>query len=119
MNNPVKNTNEKGIVEFTIFQEGKTYVGVCLYFDNVIKRTDYNQLKKDIFTAAQLHVETVKANNLSEDLLNRPAPKEYWDKRGSFLVPAADNQTNNKSALAKPGMYEAQPYSKTSKLAYF
>jgi len=91
MNNP-KNNLKKGIVEFTIFEEGDHYVAVCLTFDIVLEGKDYSKIKNDIVNSARLHLKTVKELGLSEELLNRPAPKEYWAKRGKLLINKNDNK---------------------------
>lgn len=83
-----RNTNEKGLIEFTIFEESGGYVGVCLTFDIVVEGNDYEQVRKELLEAAQLHLETVYKHELPEDLLNRPAPQEYWDRREQNLQSA-------------------------------
>lgn len=75
-----KNNKNEGIVEFLIYPEEDKYVGACLTFDIIEEDKDYNTLKKSLEEAAILHIKTVKNKNLSEALLNRSAPKEYWDK---------------------------------------
>jgi len=78
----MKNTKKRGTIEFIVFPDKRNerYVGVCLTFDIVEEGKDLKKLKKSIMEAAQLHLECVIKNNLSDDLLNRKAPKEYWDK---------------------------------------
>ena len=75
-----KNTKERGVVEFLTYKEGDAYIGVCLTFDIVEEGTSPIELMRSITEAAELHLETVVKNNLSEDLLNRYAPEEYWEK---------------------------------------
>ena len=75
-----KNTKERGVVEFLTYKEGKSYVGVCLTFDIVEEGKDPVELVRSLKEAAGLHVDAVVKNNLSDDLLNRYAPKEYWKK---------------------------------------
>ena len=81
----MKNTKDKGIVEFVMFEEHGRYVAACLTFDIVLEGDDATTLKEQIIAAARLHLDTVEKLNLPETLLNRPAPKEYWDKRGQLL----------------------------------
>jgi len=76
----VYNTKEHGTVEFLVYREGNGFVGVCLTFDIVEEGTDPVALMKSIKEAALLHIETVVKKNLDDDLLNRYAPQEYWDK---------------------------------------
>lgn len=75
-----KNNKKGGTVEYIVYKEGKTYVGVCLTFDIVEEGENPTELMKSIKEAAELHLETVIKHNLSDQLLNRYAPKEYWDK---------------------------------------
>ena len=74
-----KNTKEKGTIEFLVYKEGKTFVGVCLTFDIVEEGNDPEKLMESIQKAAQGHLEAVQKKNMPDDLLNRYAPKEYWD----------------------------------------
>jgi len=75
----VKNTKEKGTIEFLVYKEGKTFVGVCLTFDIVEEGSNLEKLMESIQEAAQGHLKVVRAKNMPDDLLNRYAPKEYWD----------------------------------------
>lgn len=112
----MKNTKDKGIIEFTIFQEKNKFIGACLTFDIVIEGNDYEQVKQDIMDAATLHIETVQELNLSDTLLNRPSPLKYWKKRGS-LIPAIDdsNSSVNQVSAKSPKFYEATSYSLSSR----
>ncbi|MDO8659461.1 MAG: hypothetical protein Q7K54_02560 [Candidatus Parcubacteria bacterium] len=74
-----KNTKDKGTVEFLVYKEGKTFVGVCLTFDIVEEGNNPEKLMESIQEAAQGHLKVVRTQNMSDDLLNRHAPKEYWD----------------------------------------
>jgi hypothetical protein len=97
----IKNSKKQGIVEFTLFKEDDHYVAVCLTFDIVLEGDDPSVLKQEIVRAAQLHLQTVSEMGLSEELLNRPAPKEYWDKRGGLI------ETNT---APMQGSYETSTY---------
>lgn len=68
------------MVEFMVYKEKDTFVGVCLTFDIVEEGSDPVELMKSIKEAAELHLETVIKNDMSEELLNRYAPEEYWQK---------------------------------------
>ncbi len=74
-----KNTKEKGTIEFLVYKEGKTFIGVCLTFDIIEEGSNPEKLMESIQEAAQGHLKVVRAENMSDDLLNRYAPKEYWD----------------------------------------
>ncbi len=75
-----KNTKKEGVIELLVYKEGKTYVGVCLTFDIVEEGINPSELMRSIREAAELHLEVVIKNNLSDNLLNRYAPDEYWKK---------------------------------------
>jgi len=80
-----KNTKEKGFIEFFIYPEKNKLVGVCLTFDIVVEGENPNKIMKDLKDAAFLHLKVVVKNKLSDNLLNRYAPKEYWEKYFSAL----------------------------------
>ena len=75
-----KNTKEKGTIECLVYKEGNAFVGVCLTFDIVEEGDNPTELMRSIKEAAELHLETVIRNNLTDELLNRYAPEEYWKK---------------------------------------
>ena len=80
MINRPQNTKKSGVIELLVYKETDTYVGVCLTFDIVEEGNNPVELMKSIREAAELHLETVIKSNLSDELLNRYAPKEYWLK---------------------------------------
>ena len=73
------NTKKKGTIEFLVYKEGKTFVGVCLTFDIIEEGNNPEKLMESIQEAAQGHLKVVREKNMPDDLLNRYAPKEYWD----------------------------------------
>lgn len=78
------NTKKRGIIEFLFYKEGNRYVGVCLTFDIIEEGDDLINLKQSLEEAASLHLKVVIKENLSDDLLNRYAPEEYWEKYFRF-----------------------------------
>ena len=80
-----KNTKEKGFTEFFFFKKGKKWTGVCLTFDIVESGDDLKSVKESLLEAAQLHLEAVVKNKMSDDLLNRYAPEEYWKMYFDYL----------------------------------
>ncbi len=102
------NTKRSGEVNFIIFKEktGDSYTAVCLEFDIVETGNDLEFLRKSIEEAAKLHIETVRDFNLDDSLLNRHAPKAYWDMARqvvadyeSSLVKEHANQSHSMSLL--------------------
>lgn len=81
----MKNTKKRGIIRFFVYKKGKTYVGVCLELDIVEEGENVEKLKKSLIEAAQGYVETVIKEKMDDKLLNRPAPKNYWNKYEAFL----------------------------------
>lgn len=75
-----QNTKQRGLMEFIFYQDQGKYIGVCLSFDIVEEGKDLNKLIQSVEDAAMLHLRTVVKENLSDDLLNRYAPEEYWQK---------------------------------------
>lgn len=75
-----KNTKEKGVMEFLVYKEGDSFVGVCLTFDIVEEGNDPQKLMESIQEAAMGHLEVVQRLKMTDDLLNRYAPEEYWKK---------------------------------------
>ena len=104
---PIKNSKEGGVVEFTIFQENAMYVGVCLTFDIVVEGEHYDEVRQELMDAATLHIETVRKNNLPEELLNRHAPQEYWIKRDAELMNGG-NETRSFDTLLSPYSLQAK-----------
>ncbi len=100
-----KNTKQSGTTEFLVYKEDSGYVGVCLTFDIVEEGSDPIELMKSIKEAAELHLETVMKNDLSDELLNRYAPNEYWEKYFE-VARQIENRPNSRS-----GFLTVSPYS--------
>lgn len=81
----VWNTKKSGVIEFLIYKEKDAYVGVCLSFNIIEEGDDIQKVSEQLEEAARLHLRVVRDENLPDALLNRHAPKEYWDKYFSFL----------------------------------
>ncbi|MDA2922923.1 hypothetical protein MYX07_06700 [Patescibacteria group bacterium AH-259-L07] len=86
MKQKMRNTKKQGMLEIFVYPEGKQFVGVCLTFNIVDVGKDPRTLLDSLTKAALGHVQVVIKKNLSDDLLNRPAPQEYWDKYEECLV---------------------------------
>lgn len=82
----IKNTKKKGFYEFFVFPKKRGhYVGICLTLNIVDEGEDPQKIMKDIISAAIGHIKIVINKNLSDELLNRPAPKEYWNRYEEFI----------------------------------
>ena len=75
-----KNTKEEGMMEVFIYHDNDKYIGVNLTFDIVEEGDNPVSLMESIKDASLVHLECVIKNDMSDDLLNRYAPQEYWDK---------------------------------------
>lgn len=75
------NTYESGRVTFIIFKDKKIdrFIGVCLEFDLEAEAETSSEAQSIIQDYAKLWLENVRENKLSEELLNKSAPAEYWD----------------------------------------
>lgn len=80
-----RNTKEKGLVEFLVYKERDKFVGVCLTFDIVEEGSNPKEVMRSITEASALHLKTVVSKNLPDELLNRYAPNEYWEKYFTYL----------------------------------
>lgn len=100
-----KNTKEKGTIEFLVYKKGKTFIGVCLTFDIVEESDNPEKLMESIQKAAQGHLKVVREKNMSDDLLNRYAPKEYWD-----IYYKAIEDIKGKRSIKSPYSFLIFPY---------
>lgn len=102
------NTYKSGRVSFLVFKEGKDYVGVCLEFDLIVREDMKEEAQEAIVDYTRAWLENVKENKLSEELLNRPAPKKYW-KIQDRIVNQITNTERGREPKATPTVI-SQPY---------
>lgn len=98
----LKNTKERGKLEFVIYPDGKRYIGVCLTLNIIEEGTDPSKLIENIKEAAFGRVLLVIKENLSDDLLNNPAADEYWEKYFKALEAKNDKQDRPTYCLKIP-----------------
>lgn len=67
-------------MELFVYGEGDKFVGVNLTFDIVEEGTNPVALMESIKEASTLHLECVIKEDMPDDLLNRYAPDEYWNR---------------------------------------
>lgn len=72
------NTYESGSVTFLIILERKKYKGVCLEFDLTVEADSFQEAKRLIEDYAKVWHKNAVVHKLPEEVLNRPAPKKYW-----------------------------------------
>jgi hypothetical protein len=98
----VHNDKENGVVDFTIFQEDDHFVGVCLTFDLIYEGASYPEVRDMITKLAMDYLNYVKNSNLSDSLLNRPAPREFWEKIDGKNKRSATHQQTRISTYYNP-----------------
>lgn len=89
----MKNTKREG--KFTLFvyrEKSNYYIGVNLDFDLIQEGKNAPETMEKIKEVSLGFLETVIKKNLSDDLLNRAAPKEYWEKYRTFLQKRAETK---------------------------
>lgn len=65
-----------------------TFTAVCLDLDIIEEKfTTLQQAILSIDEAIDSHIKAVTKLGFPKELLNRPAPKEYWDKLKEFTRP--------------------------------
>lgn len=72
------NTYQSGAVTYLIFKEKNKFVGVCLEFDLEIEANTAKKAMELIEDYSLTWHKNIVKNKLSEELLNKPAPKKYW-----------------------------------------
>ena len=96
-------------MEFLVYKDSKTYVGVCLTLDIIEEGDDPVILMKSIVEAAEGYLDVVRKLNMSDDLLNRHAPKEYWDKYRQAVT-----ATSGTKRVRSPYHFLISPYAARS-----
>lgn len=98
----ILNTKEKGIIRFVIFPHKKQFVGVCLDFNIIEEGENPRELMESLEEAAIGHVEVVIKEKLSDELLNRHAPKRYWDKYNEIKRKVGTKKKRVKIRISSP-----------------
>ncbi|MFQ6049979.1 MAG: hypothetical protein ACE5J0_03025 [Candidatus Paceibacterales bacterium] len=87
----MKNTKREGKFTLFVYQEKPNYyIGVNLDFDLIQEGKTAPETMERIKEASLGYLETVIKKNLSNNLLNRPAPEEYWKKYRTLLRKRAE-----------------------------
>lgn len=105
----MRNTYRQGSVTLFIFPENKKFVGVCLELDIVEEADNLESVRENLLDAVKTHVGAVIGNRLSEKFLNRPAPKEYWDKFFSYLKTIEHIGENQRGITVEPTIVSRYP----------
>jgi hypothetical protein len=86
-----KNTYKQGKLQYLFYKQGKKYVGICLDLNIYEEGSNFEDVLNIVTKMSREHVEYVIKNKLSEDLLNRPAPKKYWNVYNKTTVGSTKN----------------------------
>lgn len=73
------NTYKTGRATVLVLKEKDKYVGICLEFDLEVAGSTHEEAKERIVEYMQVWHKNIVENKLPETLLNRPAPKKYWN----------------------------------------
>lgn len=103
----MSNTKEKGNVEQVVFYNSndKCWVGVCLTFNLLVEGATEEEATLKIKKLSLDYISFIRENNLSDNLLNRPAPSEYWDIYKSVKSHSENTLNKNEEKL----IVEMQP----------
>ena len=87
----MRNTKQQGRFTLFVYQEKPNYyIGVNLDFDLIQEGRTAPEVMEKIKKTSLGYLETIIKKGLSDDLLNRPAPKEYWGKYRMLLRKRAE-----------------------------
>ena len=108
MKQKFQNTKKRGLFRFVIFKERDgDYCAVCLDLNIVEYGKNPDELQKSIHEAAFSYLEAVRKEKLSDEFLNKPAPKKFWDKTTKLQTKFfGQDRLSEKSMLTtfKPGL---------------
>jgi predicted RNase H-like HicB family nuclease len=79
------NTKKYGLARIFVFPEKNKYIAVCLDLDIIEEAATREDVLTQITEAVVGYVENAVKNNLDDKVLNRPAPKKYWELSEKYL----------------------------------
>lgn len=79
MKKNLDNKKTQGIARILIYPSKNKYIGVCLDFDIIEEANTKEEVIKQIKEATRGYIINAWKNNLDNSLLNRSAPKKYWE----------------------------------------
>ena len=109
------NTYKKGHLTYIAFPNNGKYLGVCLEFDLSVEGDTLEEAKDKIQDYARLWHKNVVKNRLSEELLNKPADKKFWNIYNKILEAEKQKALFSKSPVKVASKlsatsHEASPY---------
>jgi len=82
----MKNTKKQGKFTLFVYPEKPNYfIGVCLEFDLIQEGKTAQETMENIKRASWNYLITIIKKRWSDSLLNKQAPKVYWDKYKAYL----------------------------------
>lgn len=79
------NTKSEGVATVFLYRKDSKFIGVCLELDIVDDGSDFDELRQRMRQNVESYIRYVCSKDADESLLNRPAPKEYWDMFSDLL----------------------------------
>jgi len=81
-------------------EEDQTFTGVCLDLDIVEEgHATLEEAQLSINDAIESHFRAAEKLGFPKELINRPAPSEYWDKLKEMIAPISQK---HKEVLSNP-----------------
>lgn len=81
----MKNTKQSSAATVFIYPDKDRYIGVCLELDLIDDDRDKDVLAERMKKGVESYIAYIQKRNFDDALLNRPAPKKYWNKFYQFL----------------------------------
>jgi len=79
------NIKHHGFAQIFFYPKGDRYIGVCLELDIVDDSKSFPELRERMVRNVTAYVNHVVGGGLDQSLLNRPAPKEYWEMFRKYI----------------------------------
>lgn len=100
----MKNSKQHGAATVFVYPNKEKYIGVCLELDLIDEDRNKEVLVDRMKQRIQSYVCYVHKKDHDDTLLNRPAPKKYWDKFYQFLelMHAEEKKRMRSTASLKP-----------------
>lgn len=81
----MRNTKHSGMVTFFIYQHKGGYQGVCLELNIIEEGKSQDAVIGQLDEHVKAYIEYVCQHGHCDELLNRPAPKKYWDRFKKYV----------------------------------
>jgi hypothetical protein len=121
--NKAKNTKQRGLARIFIFPAGGKFTAVCLDLDIIEEADTKGEALEQIKEAVSGYMVNAVKNGLDDGILNRPAPKKYWDLYKLYLkfISAENGKLAPTSSKFRDSCFYSFPmdsYSENSNLCF-